>query len=478
MILLRERVARRYYNHPVTGSYPDPGDIEAHYRQCVFVKEICVLDSAGSDGAAGPLTAVVVPDMAVMRARKIVNVGDLLRFEMEGLSHALPWHARVGAYVISFEALPRATGAQIDRSEVARLLRERLARARQPEAWLRPEDHEWLRQPHAAAAVTLIRAHAKGRFVWPDANLELDLGLDSMERVELLMELEARFDIKVPQPAAAELFTVRQLVEVFRGDDKPEGLSPQEFASDRPEGLSPQGSGLSPQWAAVLRDLPAAGDPGLGWLLRKRTIAAPVLFVLLRIARLLLVRARVNGLHHLPSSGPYIITPNHQSYVDPFILCSVLPYRVFKDLFFVGAVEYFETAFTRWVAHTANLVPVDPDSNLVPAMQAGAFGLTHGKILMLFPEGERSIDGSVRKFKKGAPVLAGHLDVPMVPVALKGIHELWPRNRGINWRLVAPWSGHRVVIEIGQPLRAAGGDDDAASRLRERVNAMWQGLST
>jgi long-chain acyl-CoA synthetase len=194
----------------------------------------------------------------------------------------------------------------------------------------------------------------------------------------------------------------------------------------------------------------------------------------------LFVRARVNGIPRLPASGPYIITPNHQSYVDPFILCSVLPYRVFKELFFVGAVEYFETPFTRWVAHTANLVPVDPDANLVPAMRAGAFGLAHGKILMLFPEGERSIDGTVKKFKKGAPILAQHLGVPMVPVALKGIHELWPRNRPINWKLVAPWSRHRVRIEIGEPVTpaVASAYNESASRLRDRVNAMWEALSS
>jgi long-chain acyl-CoA synthetase len=157
-----------------------------------------------------------------------------------------------------------------------------------------------------------------------------------------------------------------------------------------------------------------------------------------------------------------------------------LPYRVFKDVFFVGAVEYFETRFTRWVARTANLVPVDPDSNLIPAMQAGAFGLAHGKILLLFPEGERSIDGTVKHFKKGAPILAQHLRVPMIPVALKGTYELWPRNRRITWRLVAPWSRHRIRIEIGEPvtLPADAAATEGALRVRERVNAMWQALSS
>ena len=53
-------------------------------------------------------------------------------------------------------------------------------------------------------------------------------------------------------------------------------------------------------------------------------------------------------------------------------------------------------------------------------------------VLVLFPEGERSIDGTVKKFKKGAPILSQHMHVPIVPVAIKGVFEVWPRNRGIN----------------------------------------------
>src|SRR6185436_404836 len=116
-------------------------------------------------------------------------------------------------------------------------------------------------------------------------------------------------------------------------------------------------------------------------------------------------------------------------------------FRIFRNLFFVGAVEYFETSLTQWFARIANLVPVDPDANLVPAMKAGAFGLAHGKILLLFPEGERSIDGAVKLFRKGAPILASHLGVPLVPVAIKGAYEVWPRNRPIDWSKAGPVSG-------------------------------------
>ena len=95
-----------------------------------------------------------------------------------------------------------------------------------------------------------------------------------------------------------------------------------------------------------------------------------------------------------------------------------LPYRLARQMFFVGASEYFETSVTRWLARQVNLVPVDPDAALVSAMQAGAAGLREGRILVLFPEGERAIDGTVRNFKKGAAILGHHLDVPLVPVAL------------------------------------------------------------
>ena len=108
----------------------------------------------------------------------------------------------------------------------------------------------------------------------------------------------------------------------------------------------------------------------------------------------------------------------------------------------------------------------------------GAFGLAHGKILVLFPEGERSIDGTVKKFKKGAPILAQHLRVPIVPVAIKGVFELWPRGRSFNWRLLRLWSRHRVRIVIGEPMMFVESADynQSATELRDRVDKMWQAL--
>ncbi len=440
-----------------------PEEIEAHYRQSPFIKEMCVMGLAEPGRPTSErLFAVVVPNMELLRERKVVNAGDLLRFEIEGRAVGLPSHKRVLGYDIWFDPLPRTTTQKIKRHEVERLVRERQRTAAMDvgEA-MSPADREWMEREQPAAVLAVIKPRLReGARLFPDANLELDLGLDSMERVELLTELEQRFQTKVPAAVAHEIFTVRQLAAAIESSEHGSAAA------------------VTQSWPSILSELPADDDPLLSGLLESRRIGSPLLLALGRLLKLLLARVQLSGLENLPASGPYILCPNHQSYLDPFLLCSSLPLRVFSSVFSVGAVEYFETPLTRRFARLANVIPVDPDSNLIPAMKAGAFGLTHGKVLILFPEGERSIDGTIKKFKKGAPILAQHMHVPIVPVAIKGVHELWPRNRGINWRLVWPWSGHRVKIAIGQPMTFTEDADynESARRLRDRVQEMWQAL--
>lgn len=444
-----------------------PEEIEAQYRKSPFVKEICVMGLADPGRPTSErLYAVVVPDMDLMRERKIVNAGDMIRFEMESQAVGLPAHKRVLGYDIWFEPLPRTTTQKIKRHEVEKRLREKQRTASAAaDAPIPAADRDWMAQPHVSAVIDVIKTRAKeGSRLAPDANLELDLGLDSMERVELLTELEQKFGVKVAPAAAQQIFTVRQLSQALEGGTA--------------VGDGVGSSHAAPSWSVLLRDLPPARDPVLGGLLEPKPIAAPAFYATARVCVPLMARVDFTGLENLPASGPYLLCPNHQSFLDAMLMCGGLPFSVYKQLFYVGAVEYFSTPLTRWFARTINLVPVDADSNLVPAMQAGAFGLKHGKVLVLFPEGERSVDGTVKKFKKGAPILAQHLQVPIVPVAIKGVYELWPRGRGINWSLVWPWSGHRVKITFGKPMMFAEKHDynGSARNLRDHVAEMWDRL--
>jgi long-chain acyl-CoA synthetase len=155
------------------------------------------------------------------------------------------------------------------------------------------------------------------------------------------------------------------------------------------------------------------------------------------------------------------------------VLMGTLPWRVFRRQFSVGTSEIFGSGIARKIAYTLNLVPVDPDANLVPAMKAGSFGLRKNKVLILFPEGERSIDGSPKKFKKGAAILSANLDVPIVPVALAGFHEAWPRGKGFQ-------KFAKLKVVFGEPIYPGEKPKDEAvyesltTELRNRVVKMWE----
>src|SRR5207253_10909990 len=185
---------------------------------------------------------------------------------------------------------------------------------------------------------------------------------------------------------------------------------------------------------------------------------------------------QVAGHERIPQRGPVILCSNHQSFLDPAILGSLLPWEVFRNTFSVGTSEIFGSGLMRMLAGWLRVVVVDPDANLIPAMRAGAFGLRHGRALILYPEGERSIDGKPKSFKKGAAILSVHTHAPLVPIAIAGFHEAWPRGK--RFQGFAP-----LKMKFGDPIyppaeteASEAAYDRLTTELRERVLRMWQEL--
>ena len=472
-----------------------PEEIEAHYLQAHYVKEICVmaLEARPGDPTSERLYAVVVPNFELLRERKIVNTKEAIRTEVEALSHRIASTKRIGSYDIWQQELPRTTTRKLKRFQIEKKVRElqqkqagdasiasdtaaSLSASLAHDKPLTEDEQQWLDREDVKRAVAIIRENVPENFrdssrsqleaIRPSQNLELDLGLDSMQRIELLTAIEQQLGGDLPESQLAEIYSVRDLIDAVLA------------SASRGEGKVGDGDrDAAPAWSTILKE--PVTDPEV-LALASHNIFAEVFFFLL--GRLLYLFARdrfhlkTSGLENLPEKGPLLLCSNHQSYVDPLIMAGALPWRLFRDVFALGTSEIFGQGFMRRLARSLRVVVLDPDANLVPAMRAGAFGLSHGRILILYPEGERTDDGNPRIFRKGAAILSIHTQARIVPIAIEGFYEAWPRHqkfpRFANLQLV-----------FGKPIQppqlqeaSEAAYERLTSELKSRVVAMWTGL--
>ena len=440
-----------------------PEEIEAHYLQSALIKEICVLGL--QDGGSEKLYAVITPNLEVLRHRKIVNAKEVIRFDVEGLSAKLPSTKRIAGYEIWQEDLPRTSTRKLKRFEIEKRVRAGKHDGAQGERTiskpLTEEDKTWLEQSDNQRAIKIIREYSPDHRekILPAENLELDLGLDSMRRVELLVAVEHELGGDVEESRLSEIYTVRELVDAVRESLATGKSRAKQFAG----------------WGDVLREDPTA--PAVLAITEPRPFTDRVIFLLTRLFKLvwnISSRIEVEGLENLPREGAFLLCSNHQSFIDPFPLLSVLPWWSLKRTFAVGTSEIFSSGIMVWVAKFMRVVVVDPDSNLIPAMRASAYGLRHGMSLVMYPEGERSIDGTPKTFKKGAAILSVQLQVPIVPMAIDGFYEAWPRGK--PFQKFAP-----LKMKIGKamlpPPESQGSEETYAkltAELKERVVGMWE----
>jgi len=432
-----------------------PEEIENFYEQrCPFIKEMCVLGVADSSTSEEQerLHSVVVPDFDYMKSQQVVNAYEMIRYLIESLSQQLPSHKRVHSLEIRPEPLPRTTTRKIKRFALEEELRNG-SQSGEPES-----EEDW--QPDSAMAgsvVDLIRKIKTSPVIRPEMSLELDLGFDSLERVELLSSLRDTLRVNIPDTEAAELFTVKEVIE-----------SAQLHVGDEQDGAA---AGTRKSWAEILREpLSEEDQEKVTERLRRRSFVE-FLFVLIAnathlLARLLF-RLKGKGLENLPQDYPFMICPNHLSFLDAFVVVALLPARVVRRFFSLGYADYFSGGIVSFLGKLIKTIPVDPDRTLRQALRLASEGLSRGLVLCVFPEGERSIDGTLKTFRKGPAILAANMGVPVVPVGIRGSYEAW--RRGSNKIRLKP-----ITVRFGRPIRPREGESVEAfnARLAEAVQEL------
>ncbi|OPX30413.1 MAG: hypothetical protein B1H08_01790 [Candidatus Omnitrophica bacterium 4484_171] len=396
-----------------SGKNINPYDLENYYLKSVYIEEICVFLSKDPSGNQNILSAVIVPDYKQFRTRHIQQVKDRIRFEIENLSRRLPSYKRIKKYTITSNKLPRTEIGKIKRYKIEQEYSSFVTAEKTTH--IKSDDKYLLNSPICRKAMNYLK-ESVGRPVHLDDHLELDLGLDSLEQIGLLLGFQKVTGIRINDEDALDIFTVRDaLMKLY-------------LISSR---RKPPPGATSTQWQDILyNETPVSiiksiriHQNALEKIINFFTGAA-VAFLCRVIFAL-----RVKNKYNIPKDTPYILSPNHTSFLDGIIIAGALWPSVINRVYFLGYSGYFERPYIRWATKLFRFVSIDPVMHLVETMQACAYILRNEKILCMFPEGVRSPDGTIKNFKKGIGIIAKELNIPIVPVYIKGAFKAWPRHR-------------------------------------------------
>lgn len=435
-----------------------PEDVEEALERAPHIREVGVLERDGK------LAALIVPEPAASRDNEQRPLEEIVRQEIGEQSRRLPSHHRIGAYEITSDPLPRTRLGKLRRH----LLEERFEQAQQREEGIETgplpidrmsgEDRQLLEEPAARKTWDWLAERFPKVRLTPDSSWQHDLDVDSLEWLNLSLELRERVGLDLDEEAIGRMQTVRDLLrEAVDGGG--EG-GPHPLSLDDPEG--------------------SLTDDQRRWLEPKNALergAGALLYGLDQAVLRAVFRLEVEGLEHLPRDGQFVFTPSHASHLDPFALAAALGYDRLRDTYWAGWTGIaFNNWFSRLFSRVSKVVPIDPERGILSSLAFGAALLKRGKSLVWFPEGQRSLDGRLQAFRPGVGMLLHRYPVPVVPVAVDGSHEALPPGRAMP-RLVP------IRVLIGRPLDPAqleqqgSGDephDRIANALRDEVARLHQ----
>jgi len=409
-----------------------PEDVERVVNEQPGVVECAVVGLA--QGGEERVQAVVVVEPGT-------DTGDVVRQANARLAE----HQRIrGISIWPAAELPRTEGT-------GKLKRREVRRWAETGATSRPAP------PPGQSLDALLSRFAGGRELRPETTIE-ELGLSSLERVELMVAIEERFESSIDERRFADARNVGEIRALLVGAPTPANPDRQAVQA----------------WA-----MPAWNRRGLVAAIRRASLAA----WLLPLARLF-ARIRVEGLEHLAAlDGPVVFASNHQSHLDTPVILAALPGRHRQRVAVAMSKEFFDPHFHP-AGHSLRERCVSGSCYYLAALFFNAFPLpqreagarqtlryigdlvSDGWSVLIYPEGARTEAGEIGVFRPGVGMIGARLSVPVVPVRLEGVDKVLHKSQKMARR-------GRVRVAFGHPIELAGED---YAKLASRVESAVRGL--
>lgn len=170
--------------------------------------------------------------------------------------------------------------------------------------------------------------------------------------------------------------------------------------------------------------------------------------------------------------GPVLVVANHQSYLDPPLVGCAMPQRQFD---FLARAGLFDVKWLKPLITVLHSVPIKENGSDPASIKEILRRLEAGRVVLVFPEGSRTMTGEMGEFKRGVALLLKRAKCPVLPVGISGAYDAWPRGGKPR-----PFS-RRVIVQVGEPIGyeelMADGPDGALARLRDEVSMLVQSAS-
>jgi long-chain acyl-CoA synthetase len=393
--------------------YPD--DLEAALRRQPEVKDVVVI-ALPRNGNAEPCPAIILRDAGA-------DPDGIVKRANESLAEYQRMHTWV---VWPEEDFPRTSTQKPLRNVIQQAV----------QAQLTQKSPNQMPSSPLAELIGRITKRAPSRLS-PDANLESELNLTSLDRVELLSALEDRYQLDLSETRFAAVNTVGELERMLQGK------------------LPPRAPYHYPRW---VQRWPVT------W------VRLTVHYLCLRPAVFLLGWPRVEGRQNLKAvRGPVLVICNHIGDVDPGFVLTALPAHLRHKLAIATGGEALEILRTppatrgfmgraydrvKWTLGVSllNLFPLPREAGFRESFAYAGESVDRGYSVLVFPEGRHTTDGKTIPFRAGIGLLANNLQIPIVPMRIDGLFELKQAGK----KFARP---SQVKVKIGAPVQFAPGSD-------------------
>lgn len=386
------------------GKNINPVEIEESLsRHASLIKEIGIYQDKDQ------LKGIVVPADNLDKNMTDEELEQKIRVEvMNPYNSSVAPYKKVANFSLYHQELPRTRLGKLQRFKLAELKDEGV-KDRAPLVEPNTEEYRIIKN---------FIEKEKNCSLRPNDHIESDLGLDSLDKVGLQVFLQSTFGIDMEMEQLVAFPSVEALAA---------------WVSERRTRMEVE----RVDWKKILREKVSLPLPRT-WFTGRIFVKTSKLFFKLYFG------LKAKGLERIPD-GPVILAPNHQSFFDGLFVASFLKGKTIKNTYFYAKDKHVKPAWLRFMANRHNIIVMDLN-NLKDSIQKMGEALKSKKNLIIFPEGTRTVNGQLGEFKKTFAILSKELNIPIVPVSIKGAYEALPKGSFF------PRPFRKVQVEFLDPI--------------------------